>query len=74
MPKKSTAQTPARQRKHVAVYLWDELMIKLEEDARERRRQLGPTVIEILLEYFAEKEKKQGATPPVNTDPVFISR
>jgi len=39
----------------IAVYPSDELRKKIEAEAAKRRRKLGPTVLEILLEYFARQ-------------------
>lgn len=38
--------------KQVTVYLLPELSKKLEREAIKRRRKMGPTVIEILHDYF----------------------
>jgi hypothetical protein len=40
----------------IAIYPDEVLRKKVETEACERRRKLGPTVVEILLEYFAKKE------------------
>jgi hypothetical protein len=39
----------------IAVYANEDLRKKIETEAAKRRRKLGPTVVEILLEYFARK-------------------
>ncbi len=41
----------------IAIYPDEELRKRIEAEAAERRRKLGPTVVEILLEYFAKKKK-----------------
>lgn len=40
----------------IALYPDDELRKKLIVESGKRRRKLGPTVIEILLEYFAKQK------------------
>lgn len=40
----------------IAVYPPDDLRKKIEAEAAKRRRKLGPTVLEILLEYFAKQK------------------
>ena len=35
----------------------DVLRKKIEDEGTERRRKLGPTVVDILIEYFDRKEK-----------------
>ena len=49
----------SRQDRQVAVYADEELFRKIEKEAQERRRRLGPTVVEILVEYF---DKQKGET------------
>lgn len=41
----------------IAIYPDEQLRKKIEVEAAKRRRKLGPTVIEILLEYFAKPAK-----------------
>jgi len=60
--------------RHVAAYLTPELIGELEQEARDRRRKLGPTIVEILFEYFkAKKEKPGNANPPVAADSMSVS-
>ncbi|HEX8797862.1 MAG TPA: hypothetical protein VF772_04575 [Terriglobales bacterium] len=46
--KKSTYRRP----RQIAVYAPEAVVMQLEMEARRRRRKLGPTVLEILREYF----------------------
>jgi hypothetical protein len=55
---------PKNQFGQIAIYPNDDLRKKLEEEAQERSRRLGqrrgklgPTVLEIVIEYFKRKEK-----------------
>lgn len=41
----------------IAVYAPDPLVVKLKEEAKKRRRKVGPTALEILYEYFEMQEK-----------------
>jgi hypothetical protein len=52
----------------IAMYPEPELRKKIEKEAKELHRGLGPTVLEIVRRYFAEKEEKRwpailGMTP-----------
>lgn len=44
---------PAKKGTQIAVYPSDDLRKKIEAEATKRRRKLGPTVLEIVIEYFA---------------------
>lgn len=53
MPKAKSYKRP----RQVAVYAPKPLLGKLQEEAKRRRRKLGPTVLEILREYFKHREE-----------------
>jgi len=42
----------------IAIYPNEEIRKKIEEESVKRRRKLGPTVLEILIEYFAKPAAK----------------
>jgi hypothetical protein len=42
--------------KQVTVYLTLDLAKKLEQEGIRRRRKMGPTVVEILIDFFEQKE------------------
>lgn len=55
---KNTSNVPWRKRfRQVALYPEPRLLSRLQEEASRRRRKLGPTVLEILHNYFKEQEK-----------------
>lgn len=51
--------------RQLAVYVDPQFLRKIEREARDRRRKLGPTVLEILREYFEKKEAELAATAAV---------
>jgi len=48
--------------KQIAVYPTETLRKKIKDEAAARRRKLGPTIVEILWEYFSTKEAKNAAS------------
>jgi hypothetical protein len=42
--------------KQVTLYILPDLLKQIEEEGVKRRRKLGPTVIDILHEYFEKRE------------------
>ena len=54
---------PYKRPRQIAVYAPDPLIEQLKEEARRRRRKLGPTVLEILREHFAREKN-----PPTFAD------
>lgn len=48
---------PYKRAQQIAVYAPDWMIKQLREDAQERRRKLGPTVLEIVREYLEMKGK-----------------
>ena len=46
----------------IAIYPTDELRKKIKVEAEARRRKLGPTVLEIVIEFFAKKDADAART------------
>lgn len=44
--------------RQVSLYANPEFLRRIEKEARERHRKLGPTVAEILREYFEKKDRE----------------
>lgn len=56
----------SRQDRQVAVYADQKLFSKIEKEAAVRRRRLGPTVVEILREYFDKQKGEANARTRVS--------
>lgn len=52
MPKK-----PYKRARQIAVYAPDWMINQLQDEAKKRRRKLGPTVLEIVREYLETQAK-----------------
>lgn len=55
--------------KPITIYLPPELLKKLKVEGVARRRKLGPTVVDILTDYFEGKEKALATAGSPETSP-----